>query len=101
MIFLGNGYTYKSGGGRCEECNRTSPTLATITYDDGLGYGGEWCKPHSLYPSRVDIGVETVQEVIELWNRAESAARSAITFDQYVGKLRTAIEAGRFSGEVA
>ena len=93
-LFLGSGYTYKTGGGKCDECNRTSPTLATITYDDGNGYGGEYCRSHSLYPSRIEIGLETVAEVVALWNRAESTARSAVTFDQFVGKIRTAIEAG-------
>lgn len=101
MLYLGSGYTYKPTGGRCDECGRTSPTMATITYDDGCGYGGEYCRTHSLYPSRVEIGKETVAEVVALWNRAESVARSAVTFDQYVGKLRSAIETGRIAGKVA
>lgn len=95
MIYLGNNTTYKSGGGRCDECGRTSPTLATIAYDDGNGYGGEYCKTHSLYPSRIEIGVETVIEVMALWNRAESAARSALTFDEYREKVREEIQATR------
>lgn len=97
-LLLGAGWTYNSGGGRCDECNRTSPTLATITYDDGCGYGGEYCRFHSLRPSKVEIGCETVEQVIALWERAESAARSAVTFDQFVGRVRSAIESGR--GEV-
>lgn len=101
MIYLGKGYTYHRGGKRCDECNRSTPTMATITYEDGIGYGGTFCKTHSLFPSQVDIGVETVAEVMALWNRAESAVRSAVTFDQYVGKLRATIESGRVSGEVA
>lgn len=94
-LLLGSGYTYTTRGGRCDECNRTSPTLATITFDDGLGYGGEYCRFHSLRPSKVEIGCETVEQVIALWERAESTARSAVTFDQFVGRLRSSIEAGR------
>lgn len=95
-VYLGNGYTYNTGGEMaCEDCGRKSPTLATITYDDGIGYGGTFCKVHSLRGA--DIGKESVQEIISLWNGAEIQAKRTVPFDAFCGSLSAAVEAARVS----
>jgi len=89
-IYLGNGYTYNSGGEMaCDDCGRKSPTLATITWEDGVGYGGTYCKSHSLRGA--DIGKEQISEIVDLWNGAEYQARHTISFEEFCGKLRTAV----------
>lgn len=93
-VYLGNGYTYNTGGEMaCDDCGRKSPTLATITWEDGVGYGGTFCKVHSLRGA--DIGKESVQEIISLWNGAEIQAQRTMPFDQFCVSLSAAIEASR------
>jgi hypothetical protein len=65
------------------------------TWDDGLGYGGTFCKSHSLRGA--DIGKDEISDILDLWNRAEYQARRTVTFDEFCGKLRTAIEDGTHS----
>ena len=91
-LVLGSGYTFNTAGERmCDECHRASTTQATITHDDGTGYGGTYCRYHSLWPSRVEIGKATVAEVLDLWAAAERTARSARTFGEYVAEIRRSI----------
>ncbi len=93
-VYLGNNYTYNTGGeALCEDCGRKSPTLATITWEDGVGYGGTYCKVHSL--KGADIGKEQVSEIIDLWNRAEERARQAVPFSDFCKRLSGAVESVR------
>lgn len=89
-INLGSGYTYheKAHTSRCEECPPGAPILPTISFSDGNGYGGTYCRRHSMRVSRVDLGMEKVEEVVALWNMAESQARRLVPFEDFCGQIR-------------
>lgn len=71
MYNLGSGHGYAVTG-KCWTCKAEGPTLGySEPYD---GFGGNYCKRCSLAYD-AELGAETLEERIALWNRGEEMAR--------------------------